>query len=105
MMGRISRRVTMMSPRRKARSYAGCAKCSAGIRRNTRWPSADDARALALHHRLDFLDVDHRGVARRRHRESAMRRAVFDGGLGALAFHEAVREARRKAVPATDAIV
>src|SRR3569832_738171 len=67
--------------------------------------SADDARALAHHHRLYFLDVDHRRVAGRRQRQRAMCRAVHDGGLRTLALHESIRETGRESVAAADAVI
>src|SRR6188474_3859225 len=67
--------------------------------------SANDARPLALHDGLDFLDVDHRGVAWCGHRKRAMRRAVFDCRLRPLAFHEAVREARGETIAAAHAVI
>src|SRR3954468_17362287 len=67
--------------------------------------SADDARAFALHDRLDFLDVDHRGVPGRGHGERAVCRAVFHGGLWTLALEEAIRKTRGEAIAAAHAVV
>src|SRR5690242_11433112 len=101
-----------------------CAAARAGRKpragpRWTRWPmrrrhpprrpatlhdawSSDDPRALALHDRLDFLDVDHRRVTRRGHRERTVRGPVFHGRLRSLALEESVREAGSEAVAAAD---
>src|SRR5437016_6399362 len=62
------------------------------------------ARPAAFHQFLDLVLGRHRGVAGRRHRERAVRRAVIDRLLRIARGHEAVNEAARKTVAASDAV-
>src|SRR5437899_74725 len=55
-----------------------------------------DPRAATLDHVLDFVQRHHRGVAAGRLRQRAMRRAVLDRALGALAREQAVDDAARE---------
>ena len=78
---------------------------SVGFERPARAYYRMTRRPFSLHNGLDLLDIDHRGVARRGHRQRAVGRAIVDRRLGTLAFQEAVSEARGEAVAAADAVV
>ena len=67
--------------------------------------STVDPRGAARGELLHVGQRRHRGVARRRHRQRAVRRAVVDRLLGVVEGHEAVDEPGGKRVPAADAVV
>jgi len=66
---------------------------------------ARDAGALVFHHPQDFRQGNHAGVPRCRHREGAMRRAAFDGKLGAFVGEKAINQARGERISAAYSIV
>src|SRR6266540_293613 len=66
--------------------------------------STTDTGGPTFHHPLDFGERGHARVARRRHRQRAVRGAALDGPLRAAIREEAVDQPRGKRVAAADAV-